>query len=292
MDGIILIDKEKGFTSHDVVAKLRKILQTKKIGHSGTLDPEATGLLVIGVNKGTKIMKFINQDEKIYQATALVGRTTDTLDDEGTVLEETNVLSVPENIKEVLAAFQGDYTFEIPLYSAVKVNGKKLYEYARAGTKPDVDLSKTVHIYDIHLLSEPKLKDQFLYIDYQVHAAKGLYVRALSKDIGAALGYPAYNYQLRRIKAGKFEIDQAQTLEELQTNAAKVISLSDALPFVKLVVDEDMYNNVKHGRKITLESNEEYLSLIDQEGHLLAVYQKELKNTYKASNVFLEGETR
>jgi tRNA pseudouridine55 synthase len=292
MDGIILIDKEKGFTSHDVVAKLRGILKTKKIGHSGTLDPEATGLLVVGINKGTKIMKYINQDEKTYQATALIGRTTDTLDDDGTILEEVKVTSYPENIKEILKSFQGEYTFEIPIYSAVKVNGKKLYEYAREGKRPDVDLLKTVSIYDIQLLNKPIIKEDFLYIDYQVHASKGLYVRSLSKDIGAALGYPAYNYQLRRTKAGKFDINDAQTLDELQTKAPKLIALSDALPFTKHVVNEDVYQHVKHGRKVMIDSKEEYLSLVDQQNQLLAVYQKESNHTYKAMNVFLEGETR
>jgi len=292
MDGIILIDKPKGFTSHDVVAKLRGILKTKKIGHSGTLDPEATGLLVMGVNKGTKIMKFINQDEKIYQATALVGKTTDTLDDDGEVLEEVLLTTMPSNIEDTVNQFIGEYTFEIPMYSAVKINGKKLYEYAREGKTLDVDLSKTVEVYDLKLLSQPRLEDGCLYIDYQVHAAKGLYVRALSKDIGKALGYPAYNYQLRRTKAGKFDIKDAQTLEELQENEARYIPLADALPFPLHIVNEEEYLELKHGRKINIASNEEFLSLVDQENHLLAVYQKEEEHTYKAINVFLEGETR
>lgn len=292
MDGIILIDKAKGFTSHDVVAKLRGILRTRKIGHSGTLDPEATGLLVVGVNKGTKIMKFINQDEKIYQATACIGRTTDTLDDDGTIIEEMNIGHIPENIAEVVSSFKGEYTFEIPMYSAVKVKGKKLYEYAREGKKPDIDLSKTVTVYDIKMLSEPYIKDGLLFVQYQVHASKGLYVRSLSKDIGAALGFPAYNYELRRIQAGKFHISDAHKLEDLEKNSPKVISLADALPFVKLEVTDSIYADLKHGRKITVSSNEAFLSVVDQENHLLAVYQKESEQIYKAVNVFLEGETR
>jgi len=292
MDGIILIDKPKGFTSHDVVAKLRGILKTKKIGHSGTLDPEATGLLVVGVNKGTKIMKFINQDEKIYQATALVGKTTDTLDDDGTVLESKELKSIPDNIEEIITQFEGEYTFDIPLYSAVKYNGKKLYEYARAGKIPDMDLSKTVTVYAIKLLAPPRLINDCLYIDYEVHASKGLYVRALSKDIGKALGYPAYNYQLRRIKAGKFDVSNAQTLEELATNDAKFVSLSNALPFPKHCASEIEYNELKYGRKLTIDSTEDYLSIVNENDELLAVYQLETTNTYKATNVFLEGEIK
>lgn len=292
MDGILLIDKDKGFTSHDVVAKLRGILKTKKIGHSGTLDPEATGLLVIGVNKGTKIMKFINQDEKIYQATALIGRTTDTLDDDGQVLDEKDVQEIPAKIEEIIASFQGDYTFEIPMYSAVKVQGKKLYEYARQGIRPEVDLSKTVRIYDIHMRNHPRLKDGLLEIDYQVHASKGLYVRALSKDIGEKLGYPAYNLHLRRLQAGKFNLKDAQSLEDLKTSQAKMIALADALPFIKHVATEEEYLNIKHGRKLDLKVEEDRVSIVDEDNHLLAVYERQAKNLYKAVNVFLEGETR
>lgn len=292
MDGIILIDKPKGFTSHDVVAKLRGILKTKKIGHSGTLDPEATGLLVVGVNKGTKIMKFINQDEKIYQATALIGKTTDTLDDDGAILEEQAVETVPSNVAQVIAQFKGEYTFDIPLYSAVKFNGKKLYEYARAGKIPEMDLSKTVTVYDIKLLAPPRLIQKCLYVDYEVHASKGLYVRALSKDIGKALGYPAYNFQLRRIRAGKFDVANAQTLEELSPNNAKFVSLSDALPFQKHFASEEEYHELKHGRKLMINSTEEYLSIVNSHHELLAVYQLETTNTYKATNVFLEGEIK
>ena len=292
MDGILLIDKAKGFTSHDVVAKLRGILKTKKIGHSGTLDPEATGLLVVGVNKGTKIMKFLNQDEKIYQATACIGKTTDTLDDDGQVLEEVPMTNIPDDVEKVLHSFKGEYTFEIPMYSAVKVNGKKLYEYAREGKKPDVDLTKRVSIFDIHMLNQPRLKEQTLEVDYQVYASKGLYVRALSKDLGRKLGFPAYNLHLRRIKAGKFSIEQAQTLEELEENPPKMVSLADALPFPKHIVDKDEYIEIKHGRKVQLSSKEGMLSMVDEENHLLAVYQLEANNQYKALNVFLEGETR
>jgi len=292
MDGILLIDKAKGFTSHDVVAKLRGILKTKKIGHSGTLDPEATGLLVVGVNKGTKIMKFLNQDEKIYQATACIGKTTDTLDDDGQVLEEVLITKIPNNIEEVVHSFKGEYTFDIPMYSAVKVNGKKLYEYARQGKKPDVDLSKTVRIFDIHMLHQPRLKEQTIEVDYQVYATKGLYVRALSKDLGKKLGFPAYNLHLRRIKAGKFSIEQAQTLEELEENPPKMVSLADALPFTKHIVNKEEYIEIKHGRKVHLSSSEAMLSMVDEENHLLAVYQLETNNQYKAVNVFLEGETR
>jgi tRNA pseudouridine55 synthase len=291
MDGIILIDKAKGFTSHDVVAKLRGILKTKKIGHSGTLDPEATGLLVVGVNKGTKIMKFINQDEKIYQATAMVGLTTDTLDDDGTKLEQVEVKKIPSNIEEVIASFQGEYTFEIPMYSAVKVQGKKLYEYARQGQRPDVDLSKTVTIYDIHLRNQPRLDDGTVQIDYQVHASKGLYVRALSKDIGAKLGYPAYNLRLRRTMAGKFMVKDAQSLEELQVNEPKFIGLADALPFPKHVATLEEYIDIKHGRKVNIVAIDPFLSIVNEKNRLLAVYQLEANNTYKAVNVFLEGET-
>ena len=126
MDGIILVNKPKDYTSHDVINRLRGILKTKKLGHTGTLDPDATGILVIGVNKGTKIIKYLNNDQKTYQATVLIGQSTDTLDKTGTVIEEKTV-EVISNLDEVINSFKGEYTQTPPMYSAIKYKGKRLY---------------------------------------------------------------------------------------------------------------------------------------------------------------------
>ena len=236
--------------------------------------------------------EFLNQDDKIYQATVKIGETTDTLDDDGTLLNKVAVKKVPLEIEETVRSFVGEYTFEIPMYSAVKVQGKKLYEYAREGKKPDIDLSKTVTVYVCFTTKEPYLDNDVLYVDYQVHASKGLYVRSLSLDIGKKLGYPAYNYRLRRIKAGKFHIEDAYTLLEVEAKKHQFISLANALPFPQIQVNDAQYQDLCHGKKTTIEATDDYVSLVNETGHLLAIYKKERNTSYKAVNVFLEGETR
>lgn len=211
MDGLFNIYKEAGMTSHDVVAKIRRILKTKTVGHTGTLDPEATGVLVVAVGRGTKVIEYMEQDEKIYEAKLTLGIIADTEDIWGEILEKREVVNIDEEkIKEVIKSFIGKQKQVPPMYSALKVNGKKLYELARMGEvierkARDIEI---FDIYDVKILNNEIL--------FTVHCSKGTYIRTLCKDIGEKLGCGAVMSGLKRICSGKFYIDEAIKLEELE----------------------------------------------------------------------------
>ena len=158
MDGILIVNKPINYTSHDIISILRKILNTRKLGHTGTLDPDASGVLVVGVNKGTKIMKYLNNDDKIYEARACIGRSTDTLDKTGEILQEEKVTSI-DNLDEVIESFNGVYTQTPPMYSAIKYKGKRLYEYARQGITIDDIPSRDIIVHNISRSSDIEYKD-------------------------------------------------------------------------------------------------------------------------------------
>lgn len=289
MNGILLINKPKGFSSHDVVAKLRGILKTRKIGHTGTLDPDATGLLVLGINKGTKIMKYLNNDEKIYEATVCIGKSTDTLDRVGEVIDSKAVSKI-DNIDEIINSFKGIYTQTPPMYSAIKYKGKRLYEYARKGVVIDDIPSRDITVFDIKRTSEITYKDDCAYVNYTVHASKGLYVRTLSYDIGKKLGYPAYNENLNRVQAGIFNLKDSYTFEDVEKGNYQLISLPDSLKDLEtLVINDEISHHVKNGMAISLKQFKKpaVTKIIDQNGNLLAIYDKhETEPKMRALNVF------
>jgi len=276
MNGILLVDKPKDFTSHDVINVLRGILKTRKLGHTGTLDPDATGVLVVGVNRGTKIMKYLNNDEKIYKARVCIGIATDTLDKTGEVIEKVQVNQI-DNVDEIIKSFLGTYTQTPPMYSAIKYKGKRLYEYARQGIVIEDIPSRDIEIFDIKKISDIIYEDGLAYFDYYVHSSKGLYVRTLSYDIGKLLGYPAHNYDLRRLKAGKFGIEDSYTLDEIQNGKYSLISLSDALSELEtLVIHDEFRNHIKNGMAISLRyfKTHKLTKIIDEDNTLLAIYDK------------------
>ena len=276
MNGILLVNKPKDFTSHDVVNVLRRALNTKKVGHTGTLDPDATGLLVIGVNTGTKIIKYLNSDKKEYIAEICLGTSTETLDKTGEVLETKKVEEL-KNIDEVIASFKGIYTQTPPMYSAIKYKGKRLYEYARKGITIDDIPSRDIDVFEIERTSDVTYKDNKAYFQYRVYASKGLYVRTLSYDIGAKLGYPSHNYNLHRTVAGNYHVKDSYTLEEIKAGNYKLISMADALPDMETVVIQDEFRpHIKNGMAISLRYFKKYklTKIVDEEGNLLAIYDK------------------
>jgi len=289
MDGILLVNKPKNMTSHDVVNIVRRAYKTKKVGHTGTLDPDATGLLVLGINNGTKIMQYLNNDEKIYQATICFGTSTDTLDKTGEIVEEQDV-TIIESIDEIIASFKGNYIQIPPMYSAIKYKGKKLYEYARKGIIIDDLPERTIEVFDITRNSDIIYKDKRAYVDYTVHASKGLYVRTLSYDIGQKCGYPAHNYDLHRIKAGTFDVKDSYSLDEIKEGTSSLISLSDALSFMNtLIMPERLRHHIKNGMAISLQEFDEPVltKIIDDQGNLLAIYDKHpTESKMKAQNIF------
>ena len=230
MDGVIVIRKEKGFTSHDVVAKLRGILHMKKIGHTGTLDPDAEGVLPVALGKATRLVDMITDKEKTYEAVMRLGVVTDTQDMSGTVLSQTTELSVTEEeLCTVVSSFVGDYMQVPPMYSALKVNGKKLYELAREG-KTVERKPRPVHFYEIEILDI-----SFPLVRFRVTCSKGTYIRTLCHDIGEKLGCGAAMESLLRTKVGRFTLDDAITLAQTEeavqegTIEGKILGIEEIL---------------------------------------------------------------
>jgi len=211
-DGVLLVDKAAGMTSHDVVALVRRRLQIKKVGHCGTLDPIATGLLLLTLGRGTKIQDLLMSEDKEYAGTLALGATTDTQDRAGKILEEKPVPPLSEeNVRAAFEKFRGDFYQMPPMVSAIKQGGVPLYKLARQGKVVERE-PRLVHVYGytIGRIASPE-------IDFSVSCSKGFYVRTYSHDIGAELGCGAHLKDLRRTRSGRFVVDGAVTVEELQT---------------------------------------------------------------------------
>ena len=213
MNGIILINKPKEYTSHDIVAIAKKNLK-EKIGHTGTLDPNATGVLPLLIGSATKISKYLINHDKMYIATLKLGIKTDTLDSTGKILEETEVdiTNLRKIVPSVLNQFIGECEQYPPMYSAIKVNGKKLYEYARNNKEVEINPRK-IHIYNIELLEIDENNNE---IKFKVECSKGTYIRTLCEDIARSLGTIGIMQELQRIKVGDFKIDDTISIEELK----------------------------------------------------------------------------
>ena len=237
MDGILPLWKEKGMTSFDCVYKVRKLLKTKKVGHSGTLDPEVDGVLPICIGKATKVVENLHEANKVYQGEITLGFSTETEDAHGEIVASSpikNPFSIQE-IDEKMQSFIGEITQIPPMYSAVKVNGKRLYEYARAGEEVERPVRKAM-IYDFRRISEPVYNEESKTQSwkFEVSCSKGTYVRTLSVDLGKALGVEAHMSLLTRVKSGPFQTDDCITLEELN-ELAQQDKAQEALKPVDLV---------------------------------------------------------
>ena len=213
MDGIIIINKEKNWTSNDIVQKLKHTFH-EKTGHTGTLDPQATGVLPILVGKGTSLSKYLVNHDKEYIATIRLGEKTSTGDQEGEIIEKkpvTDDMFNAENVRKVLSEFKGKQNQIPPMYSAIKVNGKKLYEYARSGKKVEIE-PREIEIFDIDLISISKETQE---ITYRVWCSKGTYIRSLCEDIAESLGTVGFMKELNRTRVGEFRIEQAVRISEI-----------------------------------------------------------------------------
>ena len=209
MNGILLVDKPEGWTSHDIVAKLRNKLGIKKIGHAGTLDPLATGLLILLIGNATKISQYVTNQDKRYVGEMFLGKVTDSYDEEGDVIETHEVNVTEDEIRKVAATFLGDQMQLPPMYSAKKINGKPLYELARQGKEIERE-PRPVKIYEFEIsaIDLPRVR-------FEVACSKGTYVRTLAHDMGQKLGCGAYLSNLRRTHTGNFSIEQALPMEKL-----------------------------------------------------------------------------
>ena len=297
MDGILIIDKPENFTSHDVVARLRRILKTKRIGHTGTLDPFATGVLVMLVGKATRLAQFLDRDAKEYEAVVRFGFETTTGDltgerkgeEEKRRRGEEEIISVDE-IEKVLGDFRGTIEQTPPMYSAKKVDGKKLYELARQGIEIERKSVK-VTIYGLEIIESrvesresrdedqrPKTEDHAL----RVACSAGTYIRTLAEGIGRRTGTGAHLAELRRTRAGKFDLSQAVTIEELDAIVAAgklddyLISMNEAVAHLPpVILSEKEIEDTRNGKKLRLETNEfadnQTVRMIDAAENLIAV---------------------
>lgn len=265
MDGIIVIDKEKNVTSRDVVNDLVHIFHTKKVGHTGTLDPLATGVLVCTIGKYTKLNEILTSTYKEYIAEFKLGIKTDTYDIEGAVLEENSVDSTIDEIKDAIMSFKGKYMQEVPIYSSVKVNGKKLYDYARSNI--DVTLPKRkVDIKELEIIS---IEDNIVKIKCLV--SKGTYIRSLINDIGNKLKCGAIMTNLRRTKQGRFNIEDSYKISDVRENNYKFINILDFIEYEKVNIDDYLLNRIKNGSILENRYKSDKVAFI-KDNELIAIY--------------------
>ena len=275
-DGIILVNKRKDWTSRDVVNKACRLLNTKKIGHCGTLDPFATGILILGVNKGTKILQFLENGRKKYIAKLKLVVLTETLDITGKEVENIPFETYEKSkIIEVLQSFLGKSMQLTPKYSARKVDGKKLYEYARQGIEIE-DIYREIEVFNIGLI---EYKDDC--ITFLAEVSKGTYIRQLGLDIAKKLGTAGILEELERISVGNFTLDQAIDVEEISYD--KIYDYNKSLDFMPIVtVNGELLKMVSNGMTIRLNSNEEIVLIKNDKNENLAVYQKYKNGLYKS----------
>ncbi|MBQ7667739.1 MAG: tRNA pseudouridine(55) synthase TruB [Clostridia bacterium] len=275
MDGFLNVYKEKGATSHDIVNKIRKIFNTKKVGHTGTLDPNATGVLVVAVGKATKLIEYLENAIKTYEAELTLGITTDTEDIWGNVLTNNKVDVTDEQIVTAIKSFIGNIKQVPPMYSALKINGKKLYELAREGKVIDRQ-PRDITIYDIY---DIKINDEK--VSFIVKCSKGTYIRTLCKDIGEKLLVGATMSELKRIEAGSFTIDSAKKVDDI--TESDLIPINEMIKFMpKIELNENEESKYINGIKIEKDFTDgEYAVFIKDEFYGIGVIKDKLLKGHK-----------
>ena len=285
MNGIIVVNKEIGYTSRDIVNIISRTLGTKKVGHTGTLDPMACGVLVVCVGDALKVCELLTNHDKEYIAGITLGIETDTLDTEGTILSTENVDISKEKIIDVVNSFVGEYNQEVPKYSAVKVNGKKLYEYARSNI-PVVLPSRNVLIKDIKIIDEIIYEDGKIHFTVKCSVSKGTYIRSLVRDIGSRLGTVAVMNSLIRTRQGNFNLEQAYSLADIEEKSFNFIDITYAFSDIpKIIVDDCVAFKIKNGVILDKFFDSEMAFILDGENNLLAIY-KNVDNKSRAYRVF------
>ena len=274
MNGILLVNKPKDYTSRDIVNIISKKLNTKKVGHTGTLDPIAEGVLVLCIGSSLKLVEILTNHDKEYIAELIVGYETDTLDITGSILKEKKINNLEKKqVKNVLKNFTGEIIQEVPKYSAVKVNGKKLYEYARNNIEVDLPKRK-VNIYDIELFSDIKKdEDNNFIFKIKCRVSRGTYIRSLIRDIGLSLGSYATMKSLIRTSLGDFNIKDSYTLEQIDNNEYELLDPIDVLSFPKVIVDSNMENKIRNGMILDKFFNEDTAIILNKNNELLAIYK-------------------
>ena len=279
MDGIVLIHKEEGYTSQDVCQIVKKKLGVKKVGHCGTLDPFATGLLILGINQGTKILPYLEFEKKTYIATLKLGSQTSTLDKTGEIVNTQPILPfTQEQIEEVFHSFLGKQKQIPPMYSAIKVNGKKLYELARQ----NVQIERKAREIQIDKLQLIDFKKDW--IQFKVVCSKGTYVRVLGEEIAKKINMLGHLTALTRTNIGHFDLSQAQFLNQLQL--VHFLPIYQAVPFFCAQPSKELFLQIKDGKPINYESDENFILWVDEKKNALAIYKKEKTHYYTCARGF------
>jgi tRNA pseudouridine55 synthase len=293
MDGIVVIDKPAGLTSHDVVSEVKRILGAKKAGHTGTLDPMATGVLPVCINEATKLAQFLSAEKKTYLATMLLGVQTDTQDTEGNVTQKSDRVVPEEDIREALRRMVGKIKQVPPAYSALKHKGKPLYQYARAGEFPEIS-AREVEIFSLNVrdISLP-------YVTFDISCSKGTYIRTVCSDVGNALGCGATLSGLRRLQSGFFTEDMALSLKDVPVSGKKKALLAKMLPmaqslriFAAIEVSESLADKLRAGFQPDVEMMRQnvlpflaagdMVKFISPAGHLVAVAEMQMPTSEMA----------
>ena len=268
MNGVILINKEKGCTSREVVNAVSKILNTKKVGHFGTLDPLAEGLLILGIGSYTKIGNYLKDDTKEYIAEVLIGTSTDTYDITGNILKkEENYNLNKKTLEETLSSFKGKYLQEVPIYSAVKVGGRKLYDYARKGEKVSLP-KKEVEIFDIKLLNTYK-KEEKNYFKFKVSVSKGTYIRSLINDLSKKINIPLCMSNLTRTKQDKFLLKDAYNISDIENGNYKLLNIREIIELEEKEIDKINEKKVLNGSLLEENTNKYILFTKNKEDIVL-----------------------
>jgi len=270
MNGIVVVNKPKNYTSRDVVNIVGKSLKTKKVGHTGTLDPLAEGVLVVCIGRYTKLVDMLTSMNKEYIAEIKLGLKTDTLDITGNVLETKDFNITKENILTIFNKFIGEYNMEVPIYSAIKVNGKKLYEYARNNTPVKLPIKK-VHIYELELL---EFKNDI--IQFRAKVEKGTYIRSLIRDICISLNTIGTMNSLLRTKQGEFTLENSYNIDDIKNNNFKLSNIKSLLDIPIYNLSDVQYEKVKNGHKMTINLEDKYILLMYKDEEI-AIYEKEQK---------------
>lgn len=273
MNGILLIDKPSGLTSRDVVNIVGKSLGTKKIGHTGTLDPLATGVMVLCVGKYTKLVEMLTSYNKTYEASIVLGIKTDTLDITGKVLEEKCSNISLSDILLALKKFEGVYDQEVPIYSAVKINGKKLYEYARENKTIELP-KRSVNISKISLISDIKYENNKTLFSIRCNVSKGTYIRSLINDIASSLNTIGVMKELRRIEQGNFNIENCYKISDIENNNFKFVDLDTVFKDYFIVdINSNLYIDIKNGKILENIYNKDII-VFRYNGEYISIYKK------------------
>ncbi len=274
LNGFLVIDKPSNYTSRDVVNIVSKYFHTKKVGHTGTLAPLATGILIITLGKYTKLTELVTNYDKEYIAQLTLGIQTDTYDIEGKIIKEKNASHITkQEIKDCLNHFIGPQIQEVPIYSAVKVNGKKLYNYARNNEEVILP-KKNINIKNITLLSDPTQTNNKINFAIKCQVTKGTYIRSLVNDIGNYLSTGAIMTALRRTKQGSFTLTDAYTLDEITKGKYKILKIKDVIKNIQIIkIDNTNASKIKNGNIIENKYNTNMCLFIDDQNNEIAIYQ-------------------